>query len=259
MASTPAAWPSSSGRSRRRAQRRLPSMMIATWRGSSSGGQAAGSRRRGTVGVGPAPRVRRRVVRRGRRVGRAGEVARATRPRGPPLPSPPPRRSTSAMWRSVVFWSVSSWRCASSVPTSPSRSSFLSSSAASRRRLRISTRASSIRLWTTRTRSLRRSSVSGGMFEPDDRAVDVRHQPDVALGDRLLDGAQDAAVPRLDDDLVRLGDADPGQLVERRRRCRSSRHGCARRAPSRRGRSGCPGSRAPWPRPRDPSCGRRRR
>ena len=54
--------------------------------------------------------------------------------------------------------------------------------------------------------------------EPDDRPVDVGHQPDVALGDRLLDGAEDAAVPRLDDDLVRLRDADPGELVERRRR-----------------------------------------
>ena len=54
--------------------------------------------------------------------------------------------------------------------------------------------------------------------EPDDRPVDVGHQPDVALGDRLLDGAEDAAVPGLDDDLVRLRDGDPGQLVERRRR-----------------------------------------
>ena len=49
----------------------------------------------------------------------------------------------------------------SSVPTPPSRSSFLSPSAASRRRLRISTLASSMRLWTTRTRSLRCSSVNG--------------------------------------------------------------------------------------------------
>ena len=43
IASTPAAWPSSSDRSRCRAQRRLPSMMIATWRGSSSGGTVKGS------------------------------------------------------------------------------------------------------------------------------------------------------------------------------------------------------------------------
>ena len=54
--------------------------------------------------------------------------------------------------------------------------------------------------------------------QPDDRAVDVRHQPDVALGDRLLDGAEHTPVPRLDHDLMRLRDADPGELVERRGR-----------------------------------------
>src|SRR4029079_1363431 len=54
-------------------------------------------------------------------------------------------------------------------------------------------------------------------IQPDDGAVHVRHQPDVALRDRLLDGTEDTAVPRLDHDLVRFGDADAGQLVERRR------------------------------------------
>ena len=42
------------------------------------------------------------------------------------------------------------------------------------------------------------------------------HDADVALGDRLLDGRQDGAVPGLDDDEVRIRDADPRQLVERR-------------------------------------------
>ena len=54
--------------------------------------------------------------------------------------------------------------------------------------------------------------------EADDRPVDVGHQADVALLDGLLDGAEDAAIPGLDDDLMRLRDADRGQLVERRRR-----------------------------------------
>src|SRR5262249_15230388 len=36
-------------------------------------------------------------------------------------------------------------------------------------------------------------------------AVDIRHQADVALLDRLLDRAQHAPIPRLDHDLVRLG------------------------------------------------------
>src|SRR5262249_10328588 len=55
----------------------------------------------------------------------------------------------------------------------------------------------------------------GRDVEAHDRAVDVGRQADVALEDRLLDRAEDAAVPRLDDDLVRFRNADPGQLVER--------------------------------------------
>ena len=43
IASTPAAWPSISDWPRAFAQRRLPSMMIATWRGSSSRGTTKGS------------------------------------------------------------------------------------------------------------------------------------------------------------------------------------------------------------------------
>ena len=147
-----------------------------------------GARRRGRGGRGRR-RVRGACAAGGASVGRASG-ARATRPRGPPVPSPCPRRSTSAMCRSVVFWSDSSWRCASSVPTSPSRSSFLRWSAASRRRLRISTRASSIRLWTTLHEVLATLLGQRRDVEPHDRAVDVRHEPDVALGDRLLDGAR---------------------------------------------------------------------
>src|SRR5262245_31157177 len=52
--------------------------------------------------------------------------------------------------------------------------------------------------------------------QPDDGPVDVGNEPDVALLDRLLDRAQDAPVPGLDHDLVRLRHADPGELVERR-------------------------------------------
>ena len=77
IASTPAAWPSSSARWCRRAQRRLPSMMIATWCGRSSGAheQARASRRRlsgrccrrrrGGIDAGGADT--------GRRVGRSGQ------------------------------------------------------------------------------------------------------------------------------------------------------------------------------------------
>jgi hypothetical protein len=41
--STPAAWPSISDWLRAFAQRRLPSMMMATWRGNSSRGTSKGS------------------------------------------------------------------------------------------------------------------------------------------------------------------------------------------------------------------------
>ena len=71
--------------------------------------------------------------------------------------------------------------------------------------------------------------------EANDGAVHVGHQPDVRLLDRLLDRAEDAAVPRLDDDLVRLRDADAGQLVERRLRAVVLAPGAAPPARSRRG------------------------
>src|SRR6187551_1354214 len=54
MASTPAAWPSISGFSCWRAQRRLPSMMIATCRGRSSTGRNAGSSSTGSCAIGGA-------------------------------------------------------------------------------------------------------------------------------------------------------------------------------------------------------------
>ena len=53
--------------------------------------------------------------------------------------------------------------------------------------------------------------------QPHDRAIYVRDEADIALLDRLLDRAEGAPVPRLDDDRVRLRHADTGQLVERRR------------------------------------------
>ena len=71
--STPAAWPCSSSRPFLRAQRRLPSMMMATWRGRSSAAtENAGCRPRWTID--------------GASVGR--EIGRATRPPGSPAPSP---------------------------------------------------------------------------------------------------------------------------------------------------------------------------
>ena len=113
----PAAWPSSSGRSRWRAQRRLPSMMIATWRGRSVGSRSGSARRsRASVGSRRSGRRRRRrapaAVRRS-----AGRAVRGPLDLEDLLFLRRPRRSTSAMCRSVVFWSVSSWRCASSAPT----------------------------------------------------------------------------------------------------------------------------------------------
>ena len=74
IASTPAAWPSSSGRSRWRAQRRLPSMMIATW---SRQLVAARKRRVSSAGAAGVTRVSvsdGSLMRRGRRVGRAGQL-----------------------------------------------------------------------------------------------------------------------------------------------------------------------------------------
>ena len=87
IASTPAAWPSSSEAPRARAQRRLPSMMIATWRGPVG----ARPRRRRGVGGGLARHGAAGApiscARGGASVGRISG-ARATRPRGPPAPWP---------------------------------------------------------------------------------------------------------------------------------------------------------------------------
>src|ERR1700688_357793 len=54
--------------------------------------------------------------------------------------------------------------------------------------------------------------------DPDHLAVVARVQPEVALLDRLLDGAERGAVVRLDDQHARLRNADPGDRLERRRR-----------------------------------------
>mmetsp|Transcript_10610 Transcript_10610/g.43394 ORF Transcript_10610/g.43394 Transcript_10610/m.43394 type:complete len:538 (+) Transcript_10610:732-2345(+) len=71
--------------------------------------------------------------------------------------------SISAITRSVSFCTSSRLRRSSSSPISLSLSSFLACSLASRRRLRTATLASSPALRTTLVRSLRRSSVSGGI------------------------------------------------------------------------------------------------
>src|SRR5574338_629390 len=54
--------------------------------------------------------------------------------------------------------------------------------------------------------------------EPHHRSVHVRDEADVAARDGLLDRGQHRSVPGLDDDQVRIGRADAGDLVERSRR-----------------------------------------
>src|SRR5574340_896180 len=49
----------------------------------------------------------------------------------------------------------------------------------------------------------------GRDVQPDDVPVDVRHEPQVALEERLLDGPQDGPIPGLDDHLVRLRHTQP--------------------------------------------------
>src|SRR6267143_1987340 len=52
--------------------------------------------------------------------------------------------------------------------------------------------------------------------DPDQRAVVAGVQPQLRLLDRLLHSADDGAVPRLDQDQTCLGHGDGGQLVQRR-------------------------------------------
>ena len=55
-----------------------------------------------------------------------------------------------------------------------------------------------------------------GERQADDRAVVVRRDAQVAFHDGVLDGAQDALVPRLDDQHVRVGRLHAGHLVDGR-------------------------------------------
>ena len=54
--------------------------------------------------------------------------------------------------------------------------------------------------------------------EPDDRAVVARVDAEVAVADRLLDGAERGAVVRLDEQLAGLGHLEAGELLQRDRR-----------------------------------------
>ena len=206
IASTPAAWPSSSARSWSRAQRRLPSMMIATWRGQVDGIECNGR-------------------------GRA-----RSRPRAPAAAHQSALRAASGTLdlEDLLFLHATEAVDLADEPVgrllerlelavrlrprrpSPSRSSFLRSSAASRRMFRISTRASSIRLWTTLTRSLRRSSVSGGMFSRTTVPSTFGTSPmslfwiAFSIAPRTLRSHGWMTI------WCGFGNADPGQLVERR-------------------------------------------
>ena len=199
IASTPAAWPSISGLWCWRAQRRLPSMMIATCRGRSSAGRKAAS-------SGP-PRARSAGRRSGGPVG-----ARATRPRGPPAPwlsrGGRPRRCAGPS----SSGGLRPGDATRPVPTFPSRSSRFRWSLASRRMLRISTRASSMRLWTTLTSSLRRSSVNGGMLSRTTAPSTFGTSP-MSLFVMAFSMAPNAPVPGLDDDLVGSGTLMPASWL----------------------------------------------
>ena len=255
IASTPAAWPSSSGRSRARAQRRLPSMMIATWRGRSSGGSSGSPRRPvgGSDGRPPAAPARgRSAVRRS-----DGPAARGPLDLEDLLLLRRADRSTSAMWRSVSSGALD--LAVRLVGPDVAVALLLLERGRWRRGGCCGSRRAPLPCACGRLDEVLATLLGQRRdVQPDDRAVDVGHEPDVALHDRLLDRAEDAAIPGLDHDLVRLGDADAGELVERRLGAVVVDVQALDEARSRRGRSAGPGSRAPWPRPRGPSCARPR-
>ena len=172
MASTPAAWPSASGTPRWRAQRRLPSMMMATWRGSAAASVAVASDASDACARSTA----------------------ATRPPGSPAPWPcrrgPLRRSSGR--------SASGGAHARGAPRRrrsrrPSRGFELIE------RLAAMVADLDARLFHPLVDEL--DQVLAALLgerrdvEAHDRAVDVGRQADVALQDGLLDGAQDAAGP----------------------------------------------------------------
>ena len=191
--------------------------MIATWRGRSSGGRN-GSSARGRPGrLRPRRGAAGSCAAGGASVGLASG-ARATRPRGPPVPS---RRRRGRPRRCGDRSSSGASRAGGAPRRSPTIAValFLLELVG-----RIAAEVADLDPGLLHPLVDDPDEVLATLLgerrdvEPHDRAVDVGHQPDVALGDRLLDGAQDAAIPGLDDDLVRLRDADPGELVERRGR-----------------------------------------
>ena len=89
---------------------------------------------------------------------------------------------------------------------------------ASRRMLRIATRASSARSLTRSDQLLALLDRQGRDVEPDHLAVGVGRQAQVADLDRLDDVADHRGIERPDQDLLRLGRAQVGELLQRRRR-----------------------------------------
>ena len=126
-------------------------------------------------------------------------------PRGVLAPwRPTPDQCLRRTWRSRRRALVRSWRFWSA-EISFSFSSVSRSWRALRRRLRTATRPSSAICFTTRTRSLRRSSVSGGKLRRRDMAITRWVDAQVRLHDRFGDGVERNAVKGLDDQHAGLG------------------------------------------------------
>src|SRR5712691_3371540 len=92
---------------------------------------------------------------------------------------------------------------------------FLTFPIASVRAWRIATRPSSANLCTTFTSSRRRSSLRGGERNPDEVTVVGGGEAQIGREDRLFDRLEEALVPRLDGQELRLGRRHAGDLVER--------------------------------------------
>ena len=93
----------------------------------------------------------------------------------------------------------------------------MSSSCALCRTLRTAMRPSSAFFFTSLARSLRRSSLSGGIASRIDRAVDVGRQTEIALFDGLANRRNDAFVPGGDQQRPRVGSRNASHLLERNR------------------------------------------
>jgi hypothetical protein len=167
-----------------RAHRPLPSMMMATCRGTSA--VASYSCRRGSCHGCLLERVNRERE-------------------GLPLPYTSmisaslcfSSSSTFSTYWLVSFCTSSCSRRDSSSESSPSFWRCLISSLASLRAWRSAIRASSVILWSSAHTRLRRSSVSAGIGHPDHLAVVGRVEPQIGGLDPLLDGTDHRFVPRL--------------------------------------------------------------